>query len=129
MDKSRDQSENGTRHVFVAVSTKKYQSVTSFECYYLFIENNGVTLNIQLYLCSIVPFVRACVCVCARADVPEPPVDVELVSCESRVVHLSWRHVNENNSPLVQFVIEYNTSFRPDAWQVRADRYNVYIYL
>ena len=41
-----------------------------------------------------------------------------LTSCDARVVQLQWRLMNENYSPVVQFIIEYNTSFRPEVWRV-----------
>jgi len=57
--------------------------------------------------------------------VPNAPSDVRLVSCNARVVQLEWKHVssdvsddNVTSSAALQFIIEYNTSFQPDTWQV-----------
>lgn len=50
-------------------------------------------------------------------DVPDPPIDVTLTSCDNRVAQLSWRLISENYSPVVQFIIQYNTSFNPDTWR------------
>src|SRR6218665_1103845 len=52
------------------------------------------------------------------SDVPDPPVSVQLTECDGRVVQLEWRLISENYSPVIQFIIEYNTSFRPGVWQV-----------
>lgn len=55
-------------------------------------------------------------------EVPSAPYDVRLVSCSARVVQLEWKHVssdvNATSSAALQFIIEYNTSFQPDTWQV-----------
>ena len=52
------------------------------------------------------------------SDVPDPPIDVELMACESRLAQIQWKLINENYSPVIQFVIQYNTSFDPDTWRV-----------
>ena len=41
-----------------------------------------------------------------------------MTQCESRVAQLSWRLLSENYSRVIQFIIEYNTSFNPDVWHV-----------
>jgi len=60
-------------------------------------------------------------------EVPSAPFDVRLVSCSARVVQLEWKHVSSDvsnndssvtSSAALQFIIEYNTSFQPDTWQV-----------
>lgn len=51
-------------------------------------------------------------------DVPDPPVNVQLTSCDNRVAQLHWKLISENYSPVTQFVIEYNTSFEPGRWRV-----------
>ena len=67
-------------------------------------------------------YVRRVRCV----EVPSAPFDVRLVSCSARVVQLEWKHVSNDvsndsvtSSAALQFIIEYNTSFQPDTWQVR----------
>lgn len=52
------------------------------------------------------------------ADVPDPPVEVELVQCRDRIAHLQWKLIGENYSPVNQFIIEYNTSFDSSHWHV-----------
>ena len=55
---------------------------------------------------------------CMIADVPDPPIDVELTHCMDRIAQLQWRLISENYSPVIQFVIEYTTSFDPHIWRV-----------
>ena len=52
------------------------------------------------------------------SDVPSAPVDVELTFCDSRLAQIQWKLINENYSPVTQFIIQYNTSFEPDTWHV-----------
>ena len=49
----------------------------------------------------------------SSADVPDPPNLVKLVSCANRVAQLHWSHAEDNFSPVLQFIVEYNTSFSP----------------
>ena len=49
---------------------------------------------------------------------PDPPIDVQLVSCEVRIAQIQWRLISENYSPVSQFIIQYNTSFDADYWHV-----------
>lgn len=49
---------------------------------------------------------------------PDSPTDVVVSYCDARVAEIQWKLINENNSPVIQFVIEYNTSFNPDVWYV-----------
>ena len=51
-------------------------------------------------------------------DAPDPPVDVQLASCDHRFAQLHWKLISENYSPVTHFSIEYNTSFEPDRWRV-----------
>jgi len=67
----------------------------------------------------------SCVYWCVHVEVPSAPFDVRLVSCSARVVQLEWKHVSSDVSndnvtapAALQFIIEYNTSFQPDTWQV-----------
>jgi len=41
-----------------------------------------------------------------------------MTSCQARVVQLQWDSVNENNNPVIQFTVEYNTSFQQEIWHV-----------
>ncbi len=52
------------------------------------------------------------------AAVPDPPIEVELTGCDSRLAQIQWKLINENYSPVEEFIIEYNTSFDPDRWHV-----------
>ena len=52
------------------------------------------------------------------SDVPDPPIDVELTHCGDRIAQLQWKLISENYSPVIQFMIEYNTSFSPGTWKI-----------
>ena len=54
------------------------------------------------------------------SDVPDPPVGVRLSSCHSRLAEIQWKlsEINENHSPVLQFIIESNSSFDPGSWYV-----------
>ena len=49
-------------------------------------------------------------------DVPDPPIDVELMQCSGRYAQLQWKLISENYSPVIQFIIQFNTSFAPHVW-------------
>ncbi|CAG0901644.1 unnamed protein product, partial [Darwinula stevensoni] len=48
-------------------------------------------------------------------DVPNPP-QLELVKCGDRNVRLQWRPMGDNRAPILNYVIQFNTSFTPDTW-------------
>ena len=50
------------------------------------------------------------------SDIPDPPIDVDLTYCQARLAQIQWKLINENYSPVTQFIIQYNTSFAPDTW-------------
>uniref|UniRef100_V9K9R6 Neural cell adhesion molecule L1 n=1 Tax=Callorhinchus milii TaxID=7868 RepID=V9K9R6_CALMI len=50
-------------------------------------------------------------------DIPNPPFDLELSDHEERRVRLTWTPGNDNNSPILHFVIEFEaTILQPDRW-------------
>ena len=55
-------------------------------------------------------------------DVPDPPMNVELVNCANRGATIRWQIANENNSPVTSYSIEYNTSFSPHTWRQHESR-------
>jgi len=86
------------------------------------LDNYTVRLRYMSEQCQVestAEMLNVCVTV---VEVPSSPFDVRLVSCSARVVQLEWKHVsndvNATSSAALQFIIEYNTSFEPDTWQV-----------
>ncbi|XP_060765997.1 neurofascin homolog (chicken) a isoform X3 [Neoarius graeffei] len=54
----------------------------------------------------------------ALADRPDPPQDLELSDLSARSVRLTWIPGNENNSPVTQFLVQYEEDrWRPGEWQ------------
>jgi hypothetical protein len=49
--------------------------------------------------------------------VPDPPVNV-FVRCNSknRSAEIWWQPGKENYAPILNFIVQYNTSFQPDLW-------------
>ena len=45
-------------------------------------------------------------------------MNVRLSSCHSRLAQIQWDMTSENFSPVIQFIIQYNTSFDPGIWHV-----------
>jgi len=80
----------------------------------------NVLYSVLLYMCiSVGAYTVLC------TELPRAPFDVRLVSCSARVVQLEWKHTSSDvsnasvtSSAALQFIIEYNTSFQPDTWQV-----------
>jgi len=46
----------------------------------------------------------------AAIDRPDPPINVELRRCSSTVAELAWRSGSNNNEPILDYIVEYNTS-------------------
>jgi len=51
------------------------------------------------------------------AAVPDPPVSI-IVRCNSvnRTAEIWWQPGKENYAPILNFIVQYNTSFQPDLW-------------
>lgn len=49
--------------------------------------------------------------------VPDPPVSI-IVRCNSvnRTAEIWWQPGKENYAPILNFIVQYNTSFQPDLW-------------
>lgn len=43
------------------------------------------------------------------------------VECHAREAKVSWKSMGENRSPILNFVVQYNTSFTPDTWEKAID--------
>nr|XP_020840275.1 neuronal cell adhesion molecule isoform X16 [Phascolarctos cinereus] len=55
-------------------------------------------------------------------DRPNPPFDLELTSLLERSVQLSWIPGDENNSPITDFIIEYEDALHePGIWHYQTD--------
>nr|XP_055039240.1 neurofascin homolog (chicken) a isoform X16 [Misgurnus anguillicaudatus] len=49
---------------------------------------------------------------------PDPPLDLELSDPSARRVRLTWVHGNENNSPVTQFLVQFEEDkWEPGKWQ------------
>lgn len=48
--------------------------------------------------------------------VPDPPLDVKIVSCPNGGAELSWRPGNDNGYRITNFFIQYNSSDNPTLW-------------
>lgn len=48
-------------------------------------------------------------------DVPNPP-ELSGIKCNAHDAAISWEPQGDNRSPILYFVIQYNTSFTPDSW-------------
>ena len=55
---------------------------------------------------------------CLFSDVPDPPSAIVVTYCDARVAEIKWKLLNDNHSPITQYVVEYNTSFNPNHWHV-----------
>ncbi|XP_049327565.1 neurofascin homolog (chicken) a isoform X3 [Astyanax mexicanus] len=54
----------------------------------------------------------------AFADRPDPPQDLELSDLSARSVRLTWVPGNENNSPVTEFLVQYEEDrWKPGEWQ------------
>ena len=52
---------------------------------------------------------------CLYAGRPDPPYDVHLTSCGTLKAVVEWSPGSDNNDPIVQYIVYYNTSFdEPD---------------
>ncbi|XP_060569116.1 neuroglian-like isoform X2 [Ruditapes philippinarum] len=55
---------------------------------------------------------------------PDPPINVDISSCLSRSVIVSWQKGFNNFSPITKYHVEYNHSYAPNKW-TRAKTVNV----
>ena len=56
---------------------------------------------------------------CWLTAVPDPPVSV-IVRCNNvnRTAEIWWQPGKENYAPILNFVVQYNTTFQPELWYV-----------
>ncbi|XP_056429915.1 neuronal cell adhesion molecule isoform X12 [Hyla sarda] len=56
-----------------------------------------------------------------KTDRPDPPLDLELTDRLDRSVQLSWVPGDDNNSPITEFIIEYEDAMHePGVWHVHS---------
>ncbi len=53
-------------------------------------------------------------------DIPNPPELTGLV-CYSREARLDWISNGDNRAPILNYIIQYNTTFAPDSWNIADD--------
>jgi hypothetical protein len=53
-------------------------------------------------------------------DRPNPP-RMTSVECYAREAKVSWKSMGENRAPILNFVVQFNTSFTPDTWEKAMD--------
>ncbi|XP_049962681.1 neuroglian [Schistocerca serialis cubense] len=53
-------------------------------------------------------------------DVPNPP-ELQYVTCSKREARINWKPMGDNRAPILRYIIQYNTSFTPDSWEVAVD--------
>lgn len=49
-------------------------------------------------------------------DVPNPP-QMKGVECRTKDATISWNPMGDNRTPILYYIIQYNTSFTPDSWE------------
>ncbi|XP_063242824.1 neuroglian isoform X3 [Bacillus rossius redtenbacheri] len=53
-------------------------------------------------------------------DVPNPP-RLDGITCNRRDATLNWHPMGDRRAPILRYIIQYNTSFTPDVWEVAFD--------
>ncbi|XP_060537044.1 neuroglian isoform X2 [Cylas formicarius] len=53
-------------------------------------------------------------------DIPNPPGDIS-VQCNPKDATIHWSPKGDNRAPILHYIIQYNTSFTPDSWEVAYD--------
>lgn len=53
-------------------------------------------------------------------DVPNPPTLVS-IRCQAHDSTITWTPNGDNRAPILYYIIQYNTSFTPDTWEVAFD--------
>ncbi|XP_034938315.1 neuroglian isoform X2 [Chelonus insularis] len=50
-------------------------------------------------------------------DVPNSPQLLE-TRCHAEEAHIRWTPMGDNRAPILHYIVQYNTSFTPDSWEV-----------
>jgi len=69
-----------------------------------------------------------------HAGRPDPPYDIRLTSCGTQKADVRWTPSSDNNDPILQYIVYYNTSFdEPDQFiegaRVTANRHSASVRL
>lgn len=51
-------------------------------------------------------------------DIPNAPQLNKNVECKAAVATLGWTPMGDNRAPILNYIVQYNTSFTPDSWDV-----------
>lgn len=54
-------------------------------------------------------------------DVPNPP-QMRGVTCNKKHATINWMPMGDNRAQILRYIIEYNTTFTPDTWEVMYDQ-------
>ena len=58
-------------------------------------------------------------------DVPNAP-NLRWAECNAKDATVVWQPTGENMAPIMAFIIQYSTSFKPDSWDTAAGKYFIY---
>jgi hypothetical protein len=53
-------------------------------------------------------------------DVPNAP-NLKSVTCNKRDASIHWEPMGDNRAPILRYMIQFNTSFTPDTWEIAFD--------
>uniref|UniRef100_A0A8C2FSL8 Neural cell adhesion molecule L1-like protein n=1 Tax=Cyprinus carpio TaxID=7962 RepID=A0A8C2FSL8_CYPCA len=60
----------------------------------------------------------SCLCSKCDTDVPDPPVQLKLTDLKDRSVRLQWVAASDHNSPITEFIIQYEENhWEPEKWK------------
>lgn len=51
-------------------------------------------------------------------DIPNAPQLNKNVECKAAEATLGWTPMGDNRAPILNYIVQYNTSFTPDSWDV-----------
>ena len=54
-------------------------------------------------------------------DVPNAP-NLRWAECNAKDATVVWQPTGENMAPIMAFIIQYSTSFKPDSWDTAAGK-------
>lgn len=64
-------------------------------------------------------------------DVPDQPTAVTIMECYQTTARVSWKPGPNNNAPILNYILQFNTTFDPSVWYTVnssiSDKDNVYI--
>lgn len=63
-----------------------------------------------------------CNCVLSVPGAPDPPIEVQVISCHGKSAEIVWQAGPNNGDDISGFIIQYNTSESKDTWHDSDDR-------